>query len=82
MAALFSLENLHLNKPLCIQKYDRVCEAICLTHEAWLEFCLEIGQRSRAQHQIYNRMAAKEKNQGVAKTQSKSRPQVDGNARS
>ena len=53
------------------------CVAICLTDKVSLKLGRTTGQRSQTQQQIYNRMSEKEKNQGVAMTQSKSRLQPD-----
>ncbi len=61
-----------------LPKYDRVkLEAIHLTAKAWPKFGDATGQWSQAHQQIYSRTTEKEKNQGVTKPQSKSRPHPD-----
>jgi len=55
------------------------CEAICPTAEAWKTETESCHRTTipKTQQQIYNRMTEKEKNQGVAITQTKARPEPD-----
>lgn len=79
---LHSTGHLAVNHPLLsVTKYSRVkCESICLADKTRLKWGQATGQWPRLHQQMWNRLAEKEKNRGVAMAQSNSRPHSHWNA--
>lgn len=72
----------HIVILLCIPKYFRVkCKDICLTAKVWWKLGHSTRRWSQTQQQIHNRMAEKEKDQGVAIVYLKSTPEAEWNVK-